>query len=217
MSSEGIAPIDLLDALAGAVAAAAIEEKVIEEKTSPKSSGWKALRNKTKQYMNVTKPEVAPPPEAAAQALDGNEKQTQMHPQEGSIWKLVGEANENAILRMVNADPSILQDRDPVGATPLLLLALLQSDRHINIAKRIIDNPKAEGRIIDQYTAGPYEVIAGSDCWPLPRLRRLPLTLAGTPITGRKPAPHCRGEQEFCLCSAAFGESTGADDPPSSW
>ena len=65
-----------------------------------------------------------------AENLDVKEEQTQQLAEEGSIWKAVLNADGAAIMQILKRNPSVLRQRDPVGATPLLLLALFNaSDR----------------------------------------------------------------------------------------
>ena len=88
-------------------------------------------------------------------ALSSIELQSQTHSEEGSIWKMIGDADGNSIMKLLRKRPEYLFERDDVGATPLLFLALLKSDRHLQIAKNII---LLHGeRILDQYSEGPYE------------------------------------------------------------
>lgn len=66
------------------------------------------------------------------------------------------DGQRDAILKWVRDDPSVLSRRDPVNATPLLLLVLFN---HIDIAKEVLEEkPK---HIADSYGSGPYE---GENC-----------------------------------------------------
>ena len=87
--------------------------------------------------------------------LSSTELQSQTHSEEGSIWKMVGDADGNSIMKLLRKRPEYLFKRDDVGATPLLFLALLKSDRHLLIAKKVI--LQYQERILDQYSEGPYE------------------------------------------------------------
>jgi|MDSY01.1.fsa_nt_gb hypothetical protein len=92
-----------------------------------------------------------------AENLDVKEEQTQQLAEEGSIWKAVLNADGAAIMQILKRNPSVLRQRDPVGATPLLLLALFKSKKHIELAKRVIHFDKKGDRLCDKYTSGPYE------------------------------------------------------------
>ena len=86
------------------------------------------------------------------------ERQTLASQNQNCIWGLVASGSRERILERVMADPRVLQQRDPVFVTPLLMLVLY---KRTAIAREIMDMAPFRERIADQYGAGPYE---GENC-----------------------------------------------------
>lgn len=75
---------------------------------------------------------------------------------------MVLDADRDGIMNAVRKDPAVLQQRDVVGATPMLLLCLYKTPAHQAIFDELRALPVGMERLADQYSAGlPYE---GENC-----------------------------------------------------
>ena len=78
------------------------------------------------------------------------EAQGQALGEKGSLWNMVFTADGPGLMHMIKVDPQVLLKRDDVGATPLLLLALL---KNVDIAMQIIRFDTSGKRVCDQYVS----------------------------------------------------------------
>ncbi|CAF4979350.1 unnamed protein product, partial [Rotaria sp. Silwood1] len=66
------------------------------------------------------------------------EQQTELMYKDNTIWTAVFNADENAINRLIDADPNIIMSRGAVGECPIHMLFLYGTDKHLKIARDLI-------------------------------------------------------------------------------
>lgn len=66
------------------------------------------------------------------------EKQTELMYKDGTIWTAVFNADRNAINKLIEHNPNVINERGAVGECPIHLLFLCADDKHLAIAQDLI-------------------------------------------------------------------------------
>ncbi|CAF2776722.1 unnamed protein product [Rotaria sp. Silwood2] len=66
------------------------------------------------------------------------EQQTELMYKDNTIWTAVFTADEDAINRLIDADPNVIMSRGALGDCPIHMLFLYGTDKHLKIARDLI-------------------------------------------------------------------------------
>ncbi len=103
------------------------------EQPEPSSPAVKSIWNRL--LGNVRKPKKDGEDPLTASAV---ERQTENSRKGGTIWEAVLKANEEAMIQLVHADPTNVDQRGPVGECPIHMLFLYGSDTHLKMGQYLI-------------------------------------------------------------------------------
>jgi hypothetical protein len=71
-------------------------------------------------------------------SLSAVEQQTEISRKGGSIWQTILKADQATLESLLDADPTIVEARGPVGECPIHMLFLYGSEAHLNMARYLI-------------------------------------------------------------------------------